>query len=72
MRNTDQLRQFATQARRDAKDWLHMAVECSGDRRMRLLKYAAQREDDAEFYETQVRYGETFSEFTHNATQMEA
>lgn len=63
MRNVEQLHQFATQARRDAKDWLHMAAECSGERKMRLLKYAAQREDDAEFYDTQSNWGRTFSEF---------
>lgn len=62
----DQLRQFATQARLDAMDYRHAALQTfSSDRRVRLLKYASQREDDADFYDTQAAWADRFSEFVH-------
>ena len=65
MQNVEQLRQFATQAHRDAKDYRHMAFE-RPEHRVYYLKCAADREADCEFYESQIAWADRFTEFEDN------
>lgn len=52
---SETLRQFAMQARTDARDYREQAVHASPYWRDRFLTSAAIREDDADFYERKAR-----------------
>ncbi len=62
MDRATELRKFATQARRDSRDYHHMAEEYPKNRAY-YLKCAADRSSDAEFYLSQASWADRFTEF---------